>query len=358
MKKVWFLLAALVLCLALTACGGMAGEKAAALYPDIIGRWGTDPFGEEFVLTLEKDGTCTILDNAGTWTLEEKQSNEEWVILNVKTQSLKYYVRLNRIQNKRQGAFHTVRLLIQDAKQETTLYEDYVFTPEGNFVDHELAVQTVPELIGEWGSPYWNEESFLTVREDGTCTLMRQPGKWCLRVDFSTWHKVLMLVKLENGVQYEVELSMDPTTDWGYDRGWIFIYDRKTETPVWIDDEAQNPDGEVVNRSKIVNTLDIASVAVGDWLEEGKEEPFATFREDGTCTIRKADGVWSLDYIAYYNEDFRNGWDYCLHAKIKGDEYDICFSDRDSGQYHMYIINQTDGIYIVDPCDVMKVTAE
>ena len=29
------------------------------------------------------------------------------------------------------------------------------------------------------------------------------------------------------------------------------------------------------------------------------------------------------------NEKFRNGWDYCLHAKISGDEYDICFTAPD-----------------------------
>ena len=72
MKKTIALLLAAALCLSLCACGGLAGEKAALLYPDIIGGWGTDPFGEEFVLTLSGDGSCSVLDDAGTWTLDEK----------------------------------------------------------------------------------------------------------------------------------------------------------------------------------------------------------------------------------------------------------------------------------------------
>ena len=56
------------------------------------------------------------------------------------------------------------------------------------------------------------------------------------------------------------------------------------------------------------------------------------------------------------NEKFRNGWDYCLHAKISGDEYDICFTAPDDyGKCSMYIINQDDGIYILDAGTVYKV---
>ena len=72
MKKAIVLLFALVLCLVLCACGHMDGAEAAALYPDIIGGWGTDIFGDEFVLRLEKDGTCTILDYPGTCQVHRK----------------------------------------------------------------------------------------------------------------------------------------------------------------------------------------------------------------------------------------------------------------------------------------------
>lgn len=353
-KKVFFLFLVLMLGLSLCACGGISGEKAAEMYPDIIGQWGTDPFGETFVLTLSKDGSCVILDNAGTWVLESKESNSEYVTLSVKTENLKYYVRLNRVQEDRHYMFHSVELLIMDAKREIQIYEDYVFTQGNDFVSPEMAVQTVPELMGEWGSPYWAEESILTIREDGTCTVMRQTGKWCLWRDFSAWPKVVILMKLENGQLYESEFSMETEMDWGYTRAFLDIYDRSVDRFVWTDPKTGAAVAEVVNRNQVIHPLEVAAIAVGEWAESENNKNFATFREDGTCNIRGADGVWSLDYTAYYREKFRNGWDYCLRAKINGDSYDICFSDHGSGKYTMYIINQDDGIYILDASEVIK----
>lgn len=358
MKKALFLLLLLGICLGLCACGGISGEKAAELYPDIIGQWGTDPFGEEYTLALSKDGSCTILGTDGTWKLDDKQSNAQWVTLSVKTKNLSYYVRLNRIQEDQRHAYNAVKLLIMDSKQETKIYEGYVFTQGSNFIFPELALKTVPELVGQWGTPYWYEEPILTIREDGSCTVLRQPGKWCLRSDFSTWPKILIMIKLENGLQYEVECGNVYDFDVGFTCLYMSIYNRTEEMPVWINENEEDWVNLAINRNQIMHPMEVASVAVGDWTEKTTEKQFATFREDGTCTIRRADGVWSLDYIAYYDEKFRNGWDYCLHAKISGDEYDICFSDHGSGQYNMYIINQDDGIYILDACEVFKTNAE
>ena len=52
MKKIIVLMLLLLLCASLTACGHMDGAEAAALYPDILGNWGTDYFGEESRITL------------------------------------------------------------------------------------------------------------------------------------------------------------------------------------------------------------------------------------------------------------------------------------------------------------------
>lgn len=357
MKKVLFLLLILGICLGLCACGSISGEKAAQLYPDIIGQWGRDPFGEECVLTLSKDGECTILGTEGTWKLDSKESNTEYVVLSVKTKNLDYYVRMGRVQNDWQYEYNSVKLLIMDAKQKTQIYENFVFTQGNNFIFPELALQTVPELVGQWGTPYWNEEAVLTIRPDGTCTVLRQPGRWCLRSDFSTWPKIVIMIKLDNGLLYEVECGHAFDFDVGFTYLYMSIYNRTEEMPVFINDKTDSV-FLAVNRDEVIQPLEVASVAVGDWAEKDNERHFATFREDGTCTIRGADGVWSLDYIAYYDEKFRNGWDYCLHAKISGDEYDICFSDHGFDQYNMYIINQDDGIYILDACEVVKTNAE
>ena len=356
MKRGIILLLVLAMCLSLCACGGMAGEKAAAMYPDIIGQWGTDPFGDEFVLTLEKDGTCIILDNEGTWTLNEKNSNTEWVELSIKTKAMEYHVQLDRVQPDRHYMYYSVNLSIMDSKKQTQIYEDYVFTLGNNFVSPEQALHTVPELIGEWGTPYWNEESILTVREDGTCTMLRQPGKWCLWSDFSTWPKIVILVKPENGQLYEAEFSLDTDNDWGYSNGFLDIYNREEDRFIWIDEEQNYSGARVINRNQVIQPMEVASVVVGEWTKGENKNSFAVFRDDGTCTIRGADGLWTLDYTAYYNEKFRNGWDYCLHAKISGDEYDICFTAPDDyGKCSMYIINQDDGIYILDAGTVYKV---
>ena len=352
MKKALTLILSLMLCLCLCACGGMPGEEAALLYPDIIGEWGTDPFGEEFVLTLFKDGSCSILGTDGTWTLDDKRSNEEWVELTVKTEAMKYYVELDRVQD----GMESVHLWITDTKKETTVYEGSVFTPGTQYVFPEIALHAVPELVGEWGTPYWNEESILTINEDGTCTLLRQPGRWCLESFAAVWPKIIVHIKLDSGIQYRVPITwLDG--DWGYAWVDIMIKNLAENTYIFSNPETEYPVFRSVNRPQLVQPMDVASIVVGEWTEGEDKQPFAKFNEDGTCTIRGAEGLWTLDYTAYYNEKYRNGWDYCLHAKISGDEYDICFSDHGSGQYTMYIVNQDDGIYILNASEVFKINA-
>ena len=351
MKRMCFLVLMLALCFTLCGCGGMSGEEAALVYPDIVGQWGTDPFGEEFVLTLSEDGTCDVLGHSGTWTLDDKRSNEEWVELTLETEAMKYYVELDRVQGDRT----TVHLWITDAKKENTIYEGEVFQPGTDYIFADLACQAVPELIGEWGSIYWNEESILTVNADGTCTLLRQSGRWCLISYSSTWPDIVIYVKLDNGKTYRVPFTLLTEMDRSYSNADIRIYDIGEQTYLWSDPEREYPVFRSVNRNQLIDPLEVASIALGSWSESAEKQPFATFREDGTCTIRGAEGLWSLDYLAYYQEKYRNGWDHCLLAEINGDEYDIRFSDLGSGRFMMYIVNQDDNIYILDATEVIKV---
>ena len=348
MKKIISLILVFVMCLSLCACGGMPGEEAALLYPDIIGKWGTDPFGEEYALALSEDGSCSILGHEGTWTLNEKNSSGDYFELSVKTEAMKYTVVLDIWE---ESFWFEKGLFITDAKKETSIYGGQVFRYDNQYLSHEMALQVVPELVGEWGSLYWNEESVLTINEDGTCTLLRQPGKWCLNTNHSTWPDLEMVIKLENGIQHYVKFQMDADMKWGYPEAHIFLYND-------IYQNAWEKDFRVINRNQVIHPMDFASIAVGEWAEGENKQPFATFREDGTCAIRGAEGLWSLDYTAYYNEKFRNGWDYCLRAKIKDEEYDIRFTNPDDyGLCSMYILNEHDNMMIVDASYAFKVNA-
>ena len=339
MKKIIVLMLLLLLCASLTACGHMDGAEAAALYPDILGNWGTDYFGEEFALSLQADGTCTVLDNPGTWTLDKKLSSQTQVTLTAKTEPADYSIRLDRVPADTQDAFNPVHLVIMDAKQEVVVYEKDVFTAEGNVVSHELALQTVPELIGEWGSQYWHEESALTIREDGTCTLLRQPGRWCLRSDGTAQPSVILLVKLDSGKQYRCECSLysDPQEN---HLTVLNILEADTDSLIYPTTQWYQP---FINRTVVPSTMEIIPEAIGTWADATKPSvPIVTFNEDGTCTILGSSGVWSLEYSIYpgsYLQDFPAGGGK-LTAIINDNPYSINFNFYEDGRYDITVFNR------------------
>ena len=341
MKKFICLLLALASCLALCACGGMPGKKAAALYPDIIGEWGTDFFGEDHVLTLSEDGTCMILGNTGTWKLDEKKSTEEYVILTLKTEQMGYYVKFDRAQKDRRYMFNSVELLVMDAKQETTIYEDYVHTHNDEFIPSELALQTIPEVIGEWGSYYWAEEPVFTVREDGTCSVARQPGRWCLWREFSTWPKAVLLIKLDNGLQYECEFVIRENMDYSF--ASFDFYDRVENRSLYLAPDSDTSIIRAVNRSRVEDPAEAFSWVLGSW---ESTEPLVTFNEDGTCVLRGAEGVWTVDYGSYSPEWSR--W-VTLLVKVQGQEYRVQLNDTGDTVYM--------GIYLSDGVEVVRSTS-
>lgn len=351
MKKALFLLLAIMLCMSLCACGGMSGEKAAELYPDIIGEWGTDPFGEEFVLTLSKDGSCTVLDTVGTWTLDSKQSNEEYVVLTVKTENVSYYVKLDRVQPDRRYMYDSVNLVIMDAKQEIPVYEGFVFTQGDHFVSPELALHTVPELIGEWGSHYWAEESVLTVREDGTCTVLRQPGKWCLWRDFSQWPKIVILIKLENGLQYECEFYV--WEDRNFTLSGFSFYNRAENQVVYVDPLAGTSEVKAINRSKVEHASEKAFWVLGSWVSEDDHSGLVTFRKDGTCTFRGAEGLWTLDYN-HYRDSPEEPDELNLIIKIENLEYYAHVYGKGNNRAAIYVFGN--GMEIMTDTNAVKIS--
>ena len=347
MKKRIMLFLTLVMCLSLCACGGIDGKKAAELYPDIIGEWGTDPFGEEFVFSLFEDGTCTILGNSGTWKLDDKESNDEFVILTIKTEQMEYYVEFDRVQMDRKHMFNSVNLLVMDAKQEVTIYENYVYTQSEEFITPELALHTIPEVIGEWGSYYWAEEPVFTVREDGTCSVLRQPGRWCLWRDFSTWPKIVLLIKLDNGLQYECEFVIREDQDYNFAQ--FDFYNRSENSSLYINPDSGTPMVYAVNRSKVENPAKMFSWVLGSWSSTEDQTNLVTFNEDGTCVLCGVEGFWTLDYDSYSFEE--NRW-VILLVKAGNHEYRVQLND--TGNTVIMGISLSDGVAVVNSTTVTK----
>lgn len=338
MKKFIFLAMVLILCASLCACSRIDGAEAAALYPDIVGQWGTDYFGEAFVLSLQADGSCVILENPGTWKLDTKQSDDHHVILNVQTEQAKYFVDLGRFLPE-PDVSETVHLLIMDQKQEITVYTGPVFLAGEQFVYYEEALHSVPELIGEWGSKYWKEESTLTIREDGTCTLLRQPGRWCLRRSASSWPEVDILIKLDSGEQFSSKFWFEPTSL----TGCLEIYSDSTGTLVYPSDAAAYYDPIVINRTIVPSTAEIIPEAVGVWADVTKPSvPIVSFNEDGTCEILGSSGVWSFECDIYpnsllYDLPVDSGK---LTAIINDNPYNINFNTYEDGRHDITIFNR------------------
>lgn len=347
MKKIILMLLVLVLCLSLCACGGIVGEKAAELYPDIIGEWGTDPFGEEFIFTLSADGTCVILGNSGTWKLNDKESNEEFVILTIKTEQMEYYVKFDRVQKDKKYMYNSVNLLVKDAKQEVTVYEGYVYTHGDEFISPELALYTIPEVIGEWGSHYWAEEAVFIIREDGTCSVARQPGRWCLWRDFSTWPKIVLLIKLDNGLQYECEFVVQEYL--GYEFAQFDFYNRAENRSLYIDPNSDTSVVRAVNRSKVQNPAAMIPWVLGSWVSTEDQTNLATFEENGTCMLRGVEGIWALDYNSYSPE--QNAW---VTLIVRVDNLDYRVNLNDTGNVVYMGISVGDGVEVVSSTSVMK----
>ena len=336
------------------------GEKAAGMYPDIIGQWGTDPFGEEFVLTLFKDGSCSILDTPGTWTLDKKLSDDKQVVLNIKTDNMKYYVELDRIRKDSEFPSLYCNLLIMDSKKKTEIYNDYVFTTNGNFVMSDLAMHTVPELIGEWGTYYWTEEPVLTIREDGTCSVLRQPGKWCLLSFASTWREyesVGIYVKLENGQYYKIDCMAKDYLD--YKGARFDIYGPMSGCYLITDPDSVVTPYHSINRSRVDSPFEIAHSVLGSWVDSESGNSMATFNDDGTCTLRGAEGIWTVqyDYTSYYDSPREDTEHLDLVVKINDREYDVIMTSEQNENFLMRISEEgVNGVEILPYTEVVKST--
>lgn len=359
MKKLVFLTLTLVMCLSLWGCGGLKGEKAAELYPDIIGNWGTDPFGEEIALSLSSDGSCTILENPGTWTLDAKQSSETHVTLTAKTKNVTYSIYLERVPADTNNTFQTVHLSINDSKKKLVVYENDVFTPEGNILSHEHAMQTIPEVVGEWGNIFWFEESVLTLQEDGTCILNRQPGRWCVRSDGADWPKVTILIKLDSGKHYRAELQLSAEVH-GFNVAYLEIYDADNNTIFYpADSETAVYDSSVIKRNIIPSHTEVLPEILGTWATKNDPStPIATFREDGSCTVLNGSGVWGISYTSYYRDLQNYGeviiWEVGL--KISGESYTLYFVPYEDNRFDMTIYGPGPGMTILPRNDTIKIS--
>ena len=191
----------------------------------------------------------------------------------------------------------------------------------------EDALPAVPEVVGEWGSIFFAEESLMTIREDGTCTVLRQPGSWGVHKDFSLWPTILIVAQLDNGKEEQIEFYMYQGEDLGYHEGTLTIKD------------SELPPAGVVNRTQVDHPTEVASFVLGTWVDGDSTESFATFNEDGTCEILGAKGLWGLNYAPYYNEDFGYGWDYYLFAQIDEQTWKVHVKEGEAGRSTFSVSN-------------------
>lgn len=204
----------------------------------------------------------------------------------------------------------------------------------------EDALPALPEVVGEWGSIFFSEESLLTICEDGTCTVLRQPGTWGVHKDYSLWPTILIVAQLDNGKEEQIEFYMYQGEDLGYPEGTLTIKN------------SELPPAEVVNRNKVARPVEAASFVLGTWVDGNSTESFATFKEDGTCEILGAKGLWGLNYAPYYNEDFGYGWDYYLFARIGELNWKIHVDEGESGRSVFSISNGP--MKIIDTTEAKK----
>ena len=95
----------------------------------------------------------------------------------------------------------------------------------------------------------------------------------------------------------------------------------------------------VISRSQAGHASDLASEAIGTWaVAEDLTNPVAAFHEDGTCTIRGADGLWSVDYTNMHNLPSDGYWE--LLAKINDNGYQIYLNDIGNGRFAMSIYSK------------------
>lgn len=467
MKKTILILLALLLCLGLCACGGMSAGEAAQTYPHIIGGWGTDPFGEDFALLLAEDGSCTMMEAAGTWTLDTKSTDGNQVELLIKTENGKYTARLSKIPNEPEsvanlqivdskgnaqifydkvsrngygwawgngttqqysdlyGSWGTdpfgvvvdleleadgscrifdvpgrwavnlentdeamaelvavtesaqyvatmgrseemamgTDVKITDVAQNVVVYDKRAYLAEERYASYELALQEIPELIGSWGSIYLYEDPVITLREDGTCVILGEEGKWCLEREIYRGPESKSSLR-ENFVRVAAQLNTGETRQcpvqiWYSDLlcGSVTVYnDTECLTP-HVQDQSYAYE---LKREDVESIIDQFSWILGSWFVQGETEATVTFRADGSCILLGEEGVWGRDYLNYHHADDehadyvefgeKHGYSDTIIVKINHAEYSVFLDER----YGFIGVNEIFGEEIVPFSNAVK----
>ena len=259
------------------------------------------------------------------------------VILNIKTQQAEYRGTLERLGEDHNGY---AKLLIRENKRKVTVYDNAVFLPGTVYVTAEQALHAIPEIVGEWGSIFFYEETALIICEDGTCTLMRQPGRWCIMKSDSSWPKVRLAIKLDSGDQYTCQLMKYeyPEPEYRYemliyDTDGVHVYPNNHKNGV-----SDNHSALAINRTKYAPGEEWLPFVVGEWAENAKSRERVTFRADGTCSVFGNDGVWGIDWWNYeYMKSNNMPGIYWYVVKIDGEIYQISVDGLLHGKWKMNV---------------------
>ena len=88
---------------------------------------------------------------------------------------------------------------------------------------------------------------------------------------------------------------------------------------------------------------------LGTWTSTEDQTNLVTFQEDGTCVLRGAEGLWTLDYDSYNPE--WNNW-ISLLVKVGTQEYRVQVNA--TGTVIYMGISLSDGVEVVGSTSVTK----
>ena len=118
---------------------------------------------------------------------------------------------------------------------------------------------------------------------------------------------------------------------------------------VYIDPDSGTTSVHAVNRSKTEKPSQMVPWVLGTWTSTEDQTNLVTFQEDGTCVLRGAEGLWTLDYDSYNPE--WNNW-ISLLVKVGTQEYRVQVNA--TGTVIYMGISLSDGVEVVGSTSVTK----
>ena len=171
------------------------------------------------------------------------------------------------------------------------------------------------------------------------CTLLRQPGRWCLFRHEAVWPHLRICIKLDNGEQFTCLLTNYAYPEPAYRHDMFIENNGDVVYPENYKDRIIDMyTGFTIDRTKPLPGEEWIPLILGTWVDGESGKDAATFREDGTCTVFGKEAVWGVDWWNYeYVKKNDIPGSYWYVVKIEGECYQISVNDYGNGQYKMTV---------------------